>query len=67
MQRAIHIEDCNKECGGIYVCPGCIRVCGWCFGGSDSQSDFCDDCAVKRFKKEDKKNKNERQKKKASF
>ena len=39
----VHVPDCDG-CGGIYLCPGCQRLCGWCFGCGDDMPDHCDDC-----------------------
>ncbi len=32
-------------CGGVFLCPGCVRQVGWCRGASDELPDHCDDCA----------------------
>jgi hypothetical protein len=31
-------------CNGTYVCLGCERECGWCFGCGDDMPELCDDC-----------------------
>lgn len=42
---AIHDGQCNgNECGGVFVCPSCGRLCGWCFGGAPDPR--CDACVV---------------------
>jgi hypothetical protein len=35
---------CDGSCGGVFVCPTCGRLCGWCFGGAPDER--CDDCSV---------------------
>ena len=40
----VHAPDCGFRCGGSYVCPGCARICGWCFGCGDDMPELCDDC-----------------------
>lgn len=41
----IHNGQCDgTECGGVFVCPSCGRLCGWCFGGAADQR--CDACVV---------------------
>jgi len=35
---------CDGSCGGVFVCPACGRLCGWCFGGATDER--CDDCSV---------------------
>lgn len=42
--RPIHVEDCNGNCGGTYVCPDCGRTVGWCFGGAPDPR--CNDCVI---------------------
>ena len=42
---AIHDGQCDgKECGGVFICPQCKRLCGWCFGGAPDQR--CDACVT---------------------
>jgi hypothetical protein len=40
----VHVEGCEGNCGGTYVCPDCGRLCGYCFGGAPDPR--CDDCVV---------------------
>lgn len=42
--ETVHAGGCQGECGGWYVCEGCFRVVGWCFGAYDDLPDRCDDC-----------------------
>jgi len=47
----IHDGQCNgEECGGVFVCPQCGRLCGWCFGGTPDSR--CDACVVEHPEKE---------------
>jgi hypothetical protein len=48
---AVHAGDCKPRarssvCGHLYRCPGCERLCGWCFGAADELGELCDDCAA---------------------
>lgn len=40
--KAIHNNLCDGKCGGVFECPQCKRLCGWCFGGAPEPE--CDDC-----------------------
>ena len=45
----IHTADCT--CDGpekVYICAGCQRTVGWCYGAADRNFDYCDGCAVVR-------------------
>lgn len=44
--------ECESE-NNYYECKSCNRVVPWCFGASDKYWEYCDDCAVKLFEKED--------------
>jgi len=47
----IHDGQCNgEECGGVFVCPQCGRLCGWCFGGAPDKR--CDACVCSSPEKE---------------
>lgn len=47
----IHDGQCKgHECGGIFVCPSCGKLCGWCFGGAPDPR--CDACVVDSPEKE---------------
>jgi hypothetical protein len=40
----------GHDCGGTFVCPGCGRTVGWCYGCDDKDEDLaelCDDCWAK--------------------
>lgn len=37
-------HQCGGECGGVFYCPGCERVVGWCRGAGDDMPELCDDC-----------------------
>jgi hypothetical protein len=49
---AIHVCDAYLvmsgvrvgTCGGTYVCTGCERKVGWCFGAADNMPELCDEC-----------------------
>lgn len=43
-QPDVHQPDCDRDCGGSYICPACSRVCGWCYGCADDAPALCDDC-----------------------
>lgn len=37
----------GHDCGGTFVCKGCGRTVGWCFGCDDPDpklAELCDDC-----------------------
>ena len=45
----VHTADCS--CDGpemVFVCTGCQRKVGWCYGAADRNFDYCDDCAEVR-------------------
>ena len=49
----VHSSDCS--CDGPemeFVCAGCQRKVGWCYGAADRNFDYCDDCAVQNILEE---------------
>lgn len=38
-----HVDGCALDCGGVFNCPQCGKLCGWCFGGAPDTR--CNDCA----------------------
>lgn len=40
----------GHDCGGTFVCPGCGRTVGWCYGCDDELFELCDDCWGKAMK-----------------
>jgi len=42
--RVIHTGPGRHECGGVYLCAGCRRYCGWCNGAPDDGPDMCNAC-----------------------
>ncbi len=49
LNGVIHTADCT--CDGpekVYICAGCQRTVGWCYGAADRNFDYCDGCAAVR-------------------